>query len=303
MESNEVSRRHFLAAGAGTIALGIVDNCCTPARASLKLGTHHIPADKNLDPAWVERLFAKGTHENLCGRGAHLHRHARGRNLRGAALPPRRRDVGRVGHLQCRSFHRLRRHLLPHLHASVPRAAGLWNHRDAARRLGDIIARSTSTAFRRSSSRANIRSARSITAASENDPLPARTSRWKRSARSSRLMRGNRQRREPSCVIAVDNTSDKTVDVAISAAGFKTRSASGTSDATRPSGQNRAVRAPGLASLVMSIREVPSTGRRASSRAGSLCRLRVGQLRRLEENGDRIRRQAGARARCPISSA
>ncbi len=61
MESNEISRRHFLAAGAGTVALGIVDNCCTPARASLKLGTHHIPADKNLDPAWVERLFQKGS--------------------------------------------------------------------------------------------------------------------------------------------------------------------------------------------------------------------------------------------------
>ncbi len=61
MQPNEISRRGFLAAGAGTVALTVVDNCCPTAPAAVKLGTHHIPADKNLDSAWVERLFSKGT--------------------------------------------------------------------------------------------------------------------------------------------------------------------------------------------------------------------------------------------------
>src|SRR5207244_13266451 len=52
------SRREFLAAGAGTLALSLIDNCCLPAAD--KLGTHHIPEDKNLSKAWVDSLFAKG---------------------------------------------------------------------------------------------------------------------------------------------------------------------------------------------------------------------------------------------------
>src|SRR5436189_5334485 len=52
------SRREFLAAGAGTLALSLMDNCCLPAAD--KLGTHHIPEDKNLSQAWVDSLFAKG---------------------------------------------------------------------------------------------------------------------------------------------------------------------------------------------------------------------------------------------------
>jgi len=59
MAANEISRRGFLAAGAGTLALNVLDTCSTPA-AALKLGTHHVPPDKNLDPAWVQALFAKG---------------------------------------------------------------------------------------------------------------------------------------------------------------------------------------------------------------------------------------------------
>jgi non-lysosomal glucosylceramidase len=52
------SRRDFLAAGAGTLALTLMDNCCLPAEE--KLGTHHIPEDKNLSKAWVDSLFDKG---------------------------------------------------------------------------------------------------------------------------------------------------------------------------------------------------------------------------------------------------
>src|SRR5580704_5230754 len=61
MQPDEISRRGFLAAGAGTLALAVIDNGCPTAPAAIKSGTHHIPADKNLDPAWVDRLFAKGT--------------------------------------------------------------------------------------------------------------------------------------------------------------------------------------------------------------------------------------------------
>ncbi len=52
------SRRDFLAASAGTLALTLMDNCCLPAQE--KLGTHHIPEDKNLSKEWVDSLFAKG---------------------------------------------------------------------------------------------------------------------------------------------------------------------------------------------------------------------------------------------------
>jgi uncharacterized protein (DUF608 family) len=53
-----LSRRQFLAAGAGTLALSLTAGC--GSTAAEKEGTHHIPADKNLDKAWVEALFARG---------------------------------------------------------------------------------------------------------------------------------------------------------------------------------------------------------------------------------------------------
>jgi uncharacterized protein (DUF608 family) len=62
------SRRDFLAAGAGTLALTLMDNCCLPAAE--KLGTHHIPEDKNLSKEWVDSLFAKG--ESKVYRGEEL---------------------------------------------------------------------------------------------------------------------------------------------------------------------------------------------------------------------------------------
>lgn len=67
MPSDEISRRGFLAAGAGTWALTVLDACCSPAPAAVKSGTHHIPADKNLDPTWVEHLFARGTAKTYSG--------------------------------------------------------------------------------------------------------------------------------------------------------------------------------------------------------------------------------------------
>src|SRR5580704_18852652 len=67
MQPDEISRRGFLAAGAGTLALAVIDNGCPTAPAAIKSGTHHIPADKNLDAAWVERLFAKGTPKTYSG--------------------------------------------------------------------------------------------------------------------------------------------------------------------------------------------------------------------------------------------
>ncbi len=57
---SEVSRREFLVASAGTVALGLIEEGCCPTTAAEKLGTHHIPADKNLTPAWVKGLFARG---------------------------------------------------------------------------------------------------------------------------------------------------------------------------------------------------------------------------------------------------
>src|SRR5690349_5291999 len=58
LPSMSPSRREFLAAGAGTLALSLMDNCRLPAAE--KVGTHHIPEDKNLSKAWVDSLFAKG---------------------------------------------------------------------------------------------------------------------------------------------------------------------------------------------------------------------------------------------------
>jgi non-lysosomal glucosylceramidase len=54
-----VSRRQFLTASAGTLALSLLDDGAF-AHADTKAGTHHIPEDKNLDRAWVDALFARG---------------------------------------------------------------------------------------------------------------------------------------------------------------------------------------------------------------------------------------------------
>jgi uncharacterized protein (DUF608 family) len=54
-----LSRRQFLAAGAGTLALSLAGDCGESTSAE-KEGTHHIPEDKNLDKAWVDALFARG---------------------------------------------------------------------------------------------------------------------------------------------------------------------------------------------------------------------------------------------------
>jgi non-lysosomal glucosylceramidase len=59
-QPTNVSRREFLAAGTGAVALSLMGSCCEPAAARYKVGTHHIPPDKNLDKAWLESLFAKG---------------------------------------------------------------------------------------------------------------------------------------------------------------------------------------------------------------------------------------------------
>jgi uncharacterized protein (DUF608 family) len=49
------SRREFLAASTGVLALPLLEG-----GAAEPVKSHHIPADKNLDPAWVERLSARG---------------------------------------------------------------------------------------------------------------------------------------------------------------------------------------------------------------------------------------------------
>jgi non-lysosomal glucosylceramidase len=54
----DLSRRDFLAAGAGALALSLVES---PGRADeRKAGMHHIPEDKNLSKEWLDALFAKG---------------------------------------------------------------------------------------------------------------------------------------------------------------------------------------------------------------------------------------------------
>jgi hypothetical protein len=63
-----LSRRSFLAAGAGSLALTILDGtCCSDAAPPIKSGTHHIPPDKGLDLAWVEGLYAKGSKKVYTG--------------------------------------------------------------------------------------------------------------------------------------------------------------------------------------------------------------------------------------------
>ena len=59
-EGAGLSRREFLAAGSGAVALSLVDGhgCCSAP--SEKYGTHHVPEDKNLTEGWVKTLFARG---------------------------------------------------------------------------------------------------------------------------------------------------------------------------------------------------------------------------------------------------
>jgi uncharacterized protein (DUF608 family) len=54
----DLSRRDFLALGAGSLALSLVETCCTGADE--KMARHYIPADKNLDKLWIDNLFARG---------------------------------------------------------------------------------------------------------------------------------------------------------------------------------------------------------------------------------------------------
>ena len=51
-----------------------------------------VPADKKLDPAWVQSLFARGRGASIAGRVGE-DRHARGRDLRRPGLPWRRRKT------------------------------------------------------------------------------------------------------------------------------------------------------------------------------------------------------------------
>jgi non-lysosomal glucosylceramidase len=55
---SSLSRRDFLAASAGTLALSLIDSP-SPA-GEIKAGAHHIPEDKNLSKEWLDALFAKG---------------------------------------------------------------------------------------------------------------------------------------------------------------------------------------------------------------------------------------------------
>lgn len=64
---SDVSRRRFLAGTAGSLSLVLLDSC---ARADTKIGNHHIPAEKGLSKAWVDRLFARG--RSKIYRGAEL---------------------------------------------------------------------------------------------------------------------------------------------------------------------------------------------------------------------------------------
>jgi uncharacterized protein (DUF608 family) len=53
-----LSRRDFLAAGAGALALSLVESHGRAAEP--KAGMHHIPEDKNLSKEWLDALYAKG---------------------------------------------------------------------------------------------------------------------------------------------------------------------------------------------------------------------------------------------------
>src|SRR5437870_2312937 len=65
-----LSRREFLAAGGGAVALSLVPEtgCCSTGEP--KLGTHHIPEDKGLADDWARALFARG--ESKAYRGDEL---------------------------------------------------------------------------------------------------------------------------------------------------------------------------------------------------------------------------------------
>jgi non-lysosomal glucosylceramidase len=66
--ADNLSRREFLAAGAGSLALTVLNNCGdTHAAPPVKSGTHHIPPDKGLDTKWVNGLFAKGSKKVYTG--------------------------------------------------------------------------------------------------------------------------------------------------------------------------------------------------------------------------------------------
>jgi non-lysosomal glucosylceramidase len=66
--AGQLSRRDFLAAGAGSLALTVLsDGCGSQAAPPIKSGTHHIPPDKGLDPNWVNGLFAKGSKKVYTG--------------------------------------------------------------------------------------------------------------------------------------------------------------------------------------------------------------------------------------------
>ncbi len=66
-QTANLSRRDFLAAGAGSLALTVLGNACDSQAAPVREGTHHIPPNKRLDPKWVEGLFAKGPKKVYAG--------------------------------------------------------------------------------------------------------------------------------------------------------------------------------------------------------------------------------------------
>jgi uncharacterized protein (DUF608 family) len=43
------------------LTLTLTENCCQPGQVKQKLGSHNIPADKNLSDAWVTSLYSKGS--------------------------------------------------------------------------------------------------------------------------------------------------------------------------------------------------------------------------------------------------
>lgn len=65
--AGNLSRRSFLAAGAGSLALTVLSDCCESPAAPIREGTHHIPSDKGLDAAWVEGLYGKGSKKLYTG--------------------------------------------------------------------------------------------------------------------------------------------------------------------------------------------------------------------------------------------
>ncbi|HET6329091.1 MAG TPA: GH116 family glycosyl hydrolase [Planctomycetaceae bacterium] len=62
-----MSRRNFLAAGAGSLALTVLSDCCDSQAAPIREGKHHIPPDKGLDTTWVKGLYEKGSKKVYTG--------------------------------------------------------------------------------------------------------------------------------------------------------------------------------------------------------------------------------------------